>query len=86
MTTEAFFCETAGEKKWAAALGRDPTVISLAPYELFSCYVWIRVLLWTLHLAGRQEKGVALNLLHDIFLLPLAMETTQRALEGYTLW
>jgi hypothetical protein len=36
----------------------------------------------TLLFAGRQEKGVALNLLHDIFPVPLAMETTQRVLEG----
>ena len=82
LTTEAFFCETVGEKKWAAALRRDPTVISLAPYELFPAAFACECLLDTLLFAGRQEKGVALNLLHDVFPVPLAMETTQRVLEG----
>jgi hypothetical protein len=84
LTTEAFFCETVGEKKWAAALRRDPTVISLAPYELFPAALR-ECFLDTLLFAGRQEKGVALNLLHDIFPVPLAMETTQRVLEDYPL-
>jgi len=39
----------------------------------------------TLLLAGLQVKGVALNLLNDVFLLHLAFETTQRILEGFTL-
>jgi hypothetical protein len=48
----------------------------------FSCCVACKCFLDTLLFAGRQEKGVALNLLHDIFPVPLAMETTQRVLEG----
>jgi hypothetical protein len=39
----------------------------------------------TLSFAGLQVKGVALNLLDDVFLLHLALETTQRVLEGLTL-
>jgi hypothetical protein len=39
----------------------------------------------TLFLAGLQVKGVALNLLDDVFLLHLTLETTQRVLEGFSL-
>ena len=39
----------------------------------------------TLLLAGFQVKGVALNLLYDVFLLYLALETAQRIFEGLTL-
>ena len=74
-----------GEKKWAAALRRDPTVISRAPYELFPAAFACECFFDTLLFAGRQVKGVALNLLNDIFLLHLAMETTQLVLEGITL-
>jgi hypothetical protein len=40
---------------------------------------------YTLFLAGLQVKGVALNLLDNVFLLHLALETAQRVLEGFTL-
>ena len=39
----------------------------------------------TLFLAGLQVKGVALNLLDNVFLLHLALETAQRVLEGFSL-
>jgi len=39
----------------------------------------------TLFLAGLQVKGVALNLLDDVFLLHLAFEMPQRVFEGLTL-
>jgi hypothetical protein len=38
-----------------------------------------------LFLAGLQVKGVALNLLDNVFLLHFALETTQRVLERFTL-
>jgi len=41
--------------------------------------------LYTLLLAGLQVKGVALDLLDNVFLLHLALETTQSVLEGFTL-
>ena len=39
----------------------------------------------TLFLAGLQIKGVALDLLDNVFLLHLALEAAQRVLEGFTL-
>jgi hypothetical protein len=39
----------------------------------------------TLFFAGLQVKGVALNLLDDVFLLHLALEAAQSVLEGFTL-
>ena len=39
----------------------------------------------TLFLAGLQVEGVALDLLDNVFLLHLALETAQRVLEGFTL-
>jgi|SRR5208282_1969121 hypothetical protein len=39
----------------------------------------------TLFLAGLQVKGVALNLLDNVFLLHLALETSQSVLEGLAL-
>ena len=39
----------------------------------------------TLFLAGLQVKGVALNLLDNVFLLHLALETSQSVLEGFSL-
>jgi hypothetical protein len=39
----------------------------------------------TLLLAGLQVKGVALDLLDNVFLLHLTLETTQCVLEGFTL-
>ena len=39
----------------------------------------------TLLLAGLQVKGVAFNLLDNVFLLHLTLETTQCVLEGFTL-
>jgi len=41
--------------------------------------------LHTLFLAGLQVKGVALNLLDNVFLLHLALETSQSVLEGFAL-
>ena len=41
--------------------------------------------LHALFLAGLQVKGVALNLLDDIFLLHLTFEPSQSVLEGLTL-
>ena len=38
-----------------------------------------------LFLAGLQVKGVALNLLDDVFLLHLALEASQSILERFTL-
>ena len=35
-----------------------------------------------LFLSGLQVKGVSFDLLDDVFLLHLALETTQRVLEG----
>jgi hypothetical protein len=39
----------------------------------------------TLFLAGLQVEGVALDLLDNVFLLHLALETTQSVLEGFSL-
>jgi hypothetical protein len=39
----------------------------------------------TLFLARLQVKGVALNLLDNVFLLHLALETAQSVLEGFSL-
>ena len=39
----------------------------------------------TLFFAGLQVKGVALNLLDNVFLLHLALETSQRVFEGFSL-
>jgi hypothetical protein len=39
----------------------------------------------TLFLAGLQVKGVALDLLDNVFLLHLALEAAQGVLEGFTL-
>jgi hypothetical protein len=39
----------------------------------------------TLFLAGLQVKGVALNLLNNVFLLHLALEAAQSILEGFSL-
>jgi hypothetical protein len=39
----------------------------------------------TLFLAGLQVEGVALDLLDNVFLLHLALETAQSVLEGFTL-
>jgi hypothetical protein len=36
-------------------------------------------------LTGLQVKGVALDLLNNVFLLHLALETAKRVLEGFTL-
>ena len=41
--------------------------------------------LHTLSFAGLQVKGVALDLLDDVFLLHLALEAAQRILEGFSL-
>ena len=41
--------------------------------------------LHTLFLAGRQVKGVALDLLDIVFLLHLALKTAQSILKGFTL-
>jgi len=41
--------------------------------------------LHTLFLAGLQVKGVALDLLDNVFLLHLALEATQSILEGFAL-
>ena len=41
--------------------------------------------LHSLFLAGLQVKGVALNLLDNVFLLHLALETAQSVLEGLAL-
>jgi len=40
---------------------------------------------YTLFLAGLQVKGVALDLLDNVFLLHLTLETAQSVLEGFTL-
>jgi hypothetical protein len=39
----------------------------------------------TFFFAGLQVKGVALNLLDNVFLLHLALETSQRVFEGFAL-
>ena len=39
----------------------------------------------TLFFAGLQIKGVALNLLNDVFLLHFALKTSQRIFEGFAL-
>jgi hypothetical protein len=39
----------------------------------------------SLFLAGLQVKGVALDLLDNVFLLHLTLETAQSVLEGFTL-
>jgi hypothetical protein len=39
----------------------------------------------TLFLAGLQVKGVTLDLLDDVFLLHLALETAKSVLEGFAL-
>lgn len=41
--------------------------------------------LYTLFFAGLQVKGVALNLLNDVFLLHLALKAAQSILEGFSL-
>jgi hypothetical protein len=79
-------CETVGEKKWAAA-GKATThrLSVLLLTSLFPAAFACEGFLDTLFLAGLQVKGVALNLLDNVFLLHLALETSQRVFEGFTL-
>jgi hypothetical protein len=62
---------------------------SAALILFFSCFLASTLAsescLHTLLLAGLQVKGVALDLLDNVFLLHLALEATQCVLEGLTL-
>ena len=71
-------------------MGHHPTAVThgysilLFP-RLFPASFACKRFLDTLSLAGLQVKGVALNLLDDVFLLHLALKTSQRIFEGFAL-
>jgi hypothetical protein len=71
-------------------MGRHPTAathrlsVLLLP-SFFATSFPCQGFLDTFFFAGLQVKGVALNLLNDVFLLHLALETSQRVFEGLTL-
>jgi len=71
-------------------MGRRPTaathrLLILLFTRFFATAFACERFLDTLFFAGLQVKGVALNLLNDVFLLHLALETSQRVLEGFPL-
>jgi len=76
-----------GEKQWASRLeGGGPwgtSVLFLASFLAASspCQSFSD----TFFFAGLQVKGVALDLLKDVFLLHLALEAEQRIFEGFSL-
>jgi hypothetical protein len=75
-----------GEKEWVAAptaATHRLSVLLLASF--FATTFLCQCFLDTFFFAGLQVKGVALNLLDHIFLLHLALETSQRIFEGFTL-
>jgi hypothetical protein len=76
-----------GARSSRAAPGRCGSLLRLV--LLFTC-LFSRALssersLYALFFAGLQVKGVALNLLDDIFLLHLAFEAAESILEGLSL-
>jgi hypothetical protein len=70
-----------------AAPGRDGPFIALILLfaRLLACPLTGQRSFYSLFLARFQVKGVALNLLDNIFLLYLTLKTTQSVLEGLTL-
>ena len=64
---------------------RPSTALVLFFTRLFASTLASESSLYTLLLAGLQVKGVALDLLDNVFLLHLALKTAQRVLEGFTL-
>ncbi len=73
------------ERKWATAI----RVAHGALVLFFACFLSASLarqcFLDALFLARLQVKGVTLDLLDDVFLLHLALEATQRILEGLAL-
>ena len=67
--------------------GRERPLAALVLFFacLFSSSLASKSGLNTLFLAGLQVKGVALDLLDNVFLLHLTLETAQSVLEGFTL-
>ena len=53
--------------------------------SFFATTILCQRFLDTFFLAGLQVKGVALDLLDDVFLLHLALETSQPVFEGFSL-
>jgi len=81
--------ETVGGKSngpvaWRAAAQWGTSVLFLASFLAASspCQSFSD----TFFFAGLQVKGVALDLLNDVFLLHLALEAEQRIFEGFSLW
>ncbi len=75
-----------GEKEWVAAptaATHRLSVLLLASFfaTTFSCQRFLD----TFFFAGLQVKGVALNLLDNVVLLHLALETSQRIFKGFAL-
>ena len=88
MTTAVTFPKrgTAGKKNGSPPHGSDPSVVSiLLLTRFFATSFTCKRFLDSLLFAGLQVKGVALNLLNDVFLLHLALKSSQRVFEGLPL-
>ena len=74
-----------GKEKRRAAFNSGPTVTLILLFaSFFPAALTRQSFLYTLFLAGFQIKGVALDLLYDVFLLHLALEATQSILKRLT--
>jgi hypothetical protein len=87
MTTalNKFETERPGKKNGSPPTAATHRYSILLFTRLFSASLACKRFLHTLFLAGLQVKGVALNLLDDVFLLHLALKTSQRIFEGFAL-
>ena len=74
------------EKKWVTAEEEETHRLLILFFSSFfpTAFACERFL-DTLFFAGLQVKGVALNLLDDVFLLHLTLKTSQRVFEGFPL-
>jgi len=66
-------------------LGATPDTLVLLFPRLFARPFAGQRCFYALFLAGLQVKGVTLDLLDNVFLLHLALETAQRVFEGFSL-
>ncbi len=76
-----------GARSSRTAPGRDGPLIALVLLfaRFLACPLTGQRSLHSLFLAGFQVKGVALNLLDNVFLLYLALKAAQSVLEGLAL-
>ena len=74
-----------GEKEWVATLAATHRLSVLLFPSFFATTLPCQSFLDTFFLARLQVKGVALNLLDDVFLLHLALETPQGIFQRFTL-